>query len=53
MSKRIFMVCPLMAEYEDLYIVVKQVAESLGATVLRPDGLRISINVNVSSLRCP
>jgi len=37
MSKRVFVVCPLRPEYDDLYIVIKQAAESLGASVARPD----------------
>ena len=36
-KQRVFVVCPMRAEYDDLYLVIKQVAERLGASVLRPD----------------
>jgi hypothetical protein len=39
MEKRVFAACPLRPEFDDLYLVIKQIAESLGASVLRPDEL--------------
>jgi hypothetical protein len=39
MKKRVFAACPLRPEFDDLYLVIKQIAESLGASVLRPDEL--------------
>jgi hypothetical protein len=42
MKQRVFVARPQRPEFDDLYLVIKQITESLGAPVLRPDELTLT-----------
>jgi hypothetical protein len=39
MNKKVFFVSPFRPEYEDLYFIIKQVTEEIGANIYRTDEL--------------